>query len=213
MVQYFYDFFKSAFYYQKNAPIVIGEIEMLTKFINFYLKLPENLQTIITGTILRMSKEHKDKLPKKRINVPLIIDYYRKKKNWTIERLMEECVKKDECFSRETYKSIMRRNIVKIKENLTIKDLIDVLEIPTDEDGNIIFNENNYPTPTGLTPITFEKYTDEYKDYIFEFNQASVYHNFNCLNEDNQKAIIYLTRSLYYNQFAPEQFTFQDENT
>ncbi len=185
---------------------------MLTKFKNYYLKLPENLQTIISGTIFRMSKEHHKKLTKRRINVPLIIDYYRKKKNWTTEDLLSECSKRDKSISGETYKSIMKRNIVKVKENPTIQILIDVLEIPTYEDGNIIFNENNYPTPTGLKPITLKKYTNEYKDYIFEHNSGSVYHNFNCLNEDNQKAIIYLTRSLYYNQFAPEQFTFQDED-
>ena len=114
---------------------------MLAEFKKYYIKLPKNLQFIIEHTIQNMKKEHRIKRPKKRIKIPQIINYYRKQKGLTVEKLIEKCNEpySSEIYPINTYKAIIKRNLAKPDNNAMIKRLIEVLDIPTDKNGNIIF--------------------------------------------------------------------------
>ena len=191
---------------------------MLAEFKKYYIKLPKNLQFIIEHTILNMKKEHRIKRPKKRIKIPQIINYYRKQKGLTVEKLIEKCNEpySSEIYPINTYKAIIKRNLAKPDNNAMIKRLIEVLDIPTDKNGNIIFIKEKHNTISinnkkiTCRAILFDRVTKEYFQHIFEFQRNSVFENFLCLEEKNQKAIVFLTRSLYFNQFAPEQFMDDD---
>ena len=95
---------------------------MLEEFIKYYSKLPRNLMVIIETTIRMMKKEHQVKESKKRLDVPGIINYYRKKEGLTVEQLIDKCngTKFEDVYSINTYKAIIKRNVV-VKLNLMMK--------------------------------------------------------------------------------------------
>lgn len=183
---------------------------MLNDFKEYYSKLPENLQNIMQRTIHMMSKNHKILPPKKRINVKEVVDYYRKKKEWSVNHLLalcaENCNEDEKEISSDTYYSIMKRNVVNIKNNKLLKKIIEVLDIPTDNSGNILFIEHDYLSPITKTTHKSPAFTHEYYEYLVEFQNNSVYYNFECLDEKNKRAMTYLAKSLYYNQTCSERF-------
>ena len=181
---------------------------MVKEFKSFYDKLPENLQTIITETIIRMEKTHKKKSTRKIFDIKHIINFYLKQNNMTTKELLELCYEADECFSEDTYKSILKRNLANIQDNQTFKLVSKILKIPSDERGNVYIEYDIPKEEHGANICTHKVYSfsREFYPYLSEFQNNSVYDNFNCLKTKDQKAILYLTQALYYNQTSPELF-------
>lgn len=181
---------------------------MVNEFKSVYLKLPENYKNIITGTILRMDKEHNSPPTHKIFNIKTLIKFYLSKNEMTENDLLDECYKLDKDFSEETYKSILKRNLVNVQDNKTIKLVTKILNIPSDKQGNL-YIEYDIPQEFKIGNIDKQKvypFTSDYYSYISEFQSNSVYDNFSCLPYKNQQAILYLTKALYYNQTSPELF-------
>lgn len=171
---------------------------MFKKFKSVYHKLPKNYQNIISNTIAQMDKKHRRKPTGKKIKIKKVIDFYRRENNMSQKDLLEEC-KKDVTFSEDTYKSILRRNLVKL-DNYTIKLVSKILGIPDD-----------FSVKHKSTEHKSYSFTDDYYYYLMEFQMNSVYDNFQCLSKNNQRAILYLANALYYNQIHPELFLEEDE--
>ena len=205
--------------------------EKTNEFKEAYFRLQKNLQNIINETIRRMSKIHHKEYPKKYLDIPKIIKYYRKKRNLTVEELLSLCSEAGYNISENTYKSIMKRNVVRVRNNETLKALVDVLKIPTNESGSVLYIERFCREIVSADQIKKQKktvklakqdkhikwtiknkklhqilFTSAGSDYILEFQNNSVFSNFNCLDHQNQRAIIFLIKSLYDNQMTPERF-------
>lgn len=181
---------------------------MVKKFKSFYDKLPKNYQRIINGTIIRMKKMHKIKPTRKVFDIKHIINFYLKQNNMTTKELLELCYEADECFSEETYKSILKRNLANIQDNETFKLVSKLLKIPSDERGNV-YIEYDIPKEQQIGNISTHKvysFSSEYYPYLTEFQNNTVYDNFKCLGTEDQRAILYLTQALFYNQTSPELF-------
>lgn len=181
---------------------------MVKEFKSSYDKLSENYQRIINGTITRMKKTHKTKSTRKVFDIKHIINFYLKQNNMTTKELLELCYEADECFSEETYKSILKRNLANIQDNETFKLVSKLLKIPSDERGNV-YIEYDIPKEQQIGNISTHKvypFSSEYYPYLTEFQINTVYDNFKCLGTEDQKAILYLTQALFYNQTSPELF-------
>ncbi len=186
---------------------------MVKEFKSFYDKLPENLQTIITETIIRMEKTHKKKSTRKIFNIKHIINFYLKQNNMTTKELLELCYEADECFSEDTYKSILKRNLANIQDNQTFKLVSKILKIPFDERGNVYieYDISKEPQTGNICTRKVYPFSREYYPYLTEFQRNSIYDNFKCLSTQNQKAILYLTHALFYNQISPELFMHSED--
>lgn len=186
---------------------------MVKEFKSFYDKLSENYQRIINGTITRMKKTHKTKSTRKVFDIKHIINFYLKQNNITTKELLELCYEADECFSEETYKSILKRNLANIQDNETFKLVSKLLKIPYDERGNV-YIEYDIPKEQQIGNISTHKFypfSSEYYPYLTEFQNNTVYDNFKCLGTEDQKAILYLTQALFYNQTSPELFMHSED--
>lgn len=187
---------------------------MVKEFKSFYDKLPENYQKIISGTIAKMKKTHKTKFTRKALDIKHIINFYLKQNNMTTKELLGLCYEADECFSEETYKSILKRNLANIQDNETFKLVSKILKIPSDERGNV-YIEYDIPKEQQIGNISTHKvypFSSEYYPYLTEFQNNTVYDNFKCLGTEDQKAILYLTQALFYNQTSPELFMPSDDD-
>lgn len=118
------------------------------------------------------------------------------------------CYNENSVSIEDTYKSIKRRNLVNEKDNPVIKLIAKLLKIPSDENGNF-YIEFDIPKNLQIGNISKRKvypFTSEYYSYLAEFQTNSIYSNFMCMNKENQQAILYLTKALYYNLQYPELF-------
>lgn len=118
--------------------------------------------------------------------------------------LLKKCKEADECLLEDTYKSMIKRNLANPKDNDTFKLVSKILKIPFDAQGNAYIEYNN------TTHNTYA-FSNEYYSYCTEFQTKSVYENFKCLDKEDQKAVLYLTKSLFYNQTSPELFMHSED--
>lgn len=172
---------------------------MVKEFKSFYDKLPENLQTIITETIIRMEKTHKKKSTRKIFNIKHIINFYLKQNNMTTKELLELCYEADECFSEDTYKSILKRNLANIQDNQTFKLVSKILKIPFDERGNVYieYDISKEPQTGNICTRKVYPFSREYYPYLTEFqrNISTLFNLFTPFNINNN--IICFIRRIY----------------
>jgi|GEM_PF-5722976 hypothetical protein len=165
---------------------------------------------IIAQVIRMMDKTHKFKKPKKIIRVKAIVDYYRKQKGLKQRELIDKLSQNDPAFSEDTYMSILKRNLVNVKDNATMKSIEEVLGISVDSNG-IPYILRKLPD-TGNSSIIDKTeykqyyYTKETSNYMLEFQIDDVYNAFKKLNENNKKAVLYLVHSLNNYTIAPDVF-------
>ena len=187
---------------------------MEKQFQTYYDKLPENYKHIILQTMRRMQKSSNEKPPKKKINLKNTINEYLKRNNMKETELLEKCIDLDIGFSEDTYKSIKKRNIVNISKNETLKIVASILNIPSDENGNL-YIEYEIPEELQIGNINKHRvysYTNEYYSYMTKYDSNSILYSFKHLSKQNQGAITYLTTALYYNISSPELFLPNDIN-
>ena len=171
------------------------------EFEDMYCKLPNNLKYIIDQTLKRMEKTTIGRAPSRAINIKKTINYYRKKNKLTNNVLYDKCMSIDPAFNEDTFKQSLKRGVVDISNNQNIQTVIKVLNIPNvngipyiDNDDMLTKKHKNY------------QFTKEYYSYIAKYQTGSALQSFMNISEKNQKAIIYLTKALYYNERNPELF-------
>ena len=183
---------------------------MNEEFKKSFDKLSSGYKKIIAQTIRKMDKTHKLKKPKKIIRVKAIVDYYRKQQGLKQRELIDKLSQIDSVFSEDTYMSILKRNLANVKDNATMKLIVQVLGIPTDSNG-IPYILRKLPD-TGKSSIIDKTeykqyyYTQETSNYMLEFQIDDVYNAFKKLNENNKKAVLYLVHSLNNYTIAPDVF-------
>ena len=159
--------------------------------------------------VIRMMDKKNEKV-KKFIDIRKLINYYRERKGLTHEQLINEISQIDSTFNENTYYSILKRNLVDIKNNETIKLIVQVLDIPVDSNG--------IPYISRKLPYADENsflYKTEHKDYVFtpealecltKFHQNSIYYGFDMLSEKDKKIILYLVHCFNNYTIAPDVF-------
>lgn len=189
------------------------ESKDIQRFKEFYSKLPENYQSIVSTAILEMEKEHKIEATKKQISIKDVIGFYLKKNKMTQYKLLQLCREIDSGFSEDTYKSMRRRNLANIKDNATFKTVAEVLNIPLDDNGTP-YVEYDIPDGSqtgGISKHRVYPFTSDYYSYVLEFQTNTVFQNFECLSAENRHAAAVLAESLYYNLYCPELFMPSDD--
>lgn len=177
----------------------------MDNFIKIYNELNTNLQRIVAETILRMEKNHKVHLDRKKWKLRPIVKFYAAKAGVTYEQIMGSTGIEDNFF-----KDILKSDRMNIKNNLAVQNIIEFLNIPVDKSGNPYIAKKDIEELYGKEDEDFPekqyRFRDEYYDYIMEFQSNSVYDNFECLSEANKAAVLYLVDALYKNEICPELF-------
>lgn len=195
--------------------------KLLREFSTTFSELPENYKTIVTNTIGYMEKNHKMQTVKKEINLKQLIKHYRKLNDDMSENeLLDKCAELDDCFNEETYKSIVKRNLVKLKDNPTMQTVAQVLGIPFDENGIPYIDKGsknekkklNKSLNEKLIPERIYTLTDEYIKYSNEFQIIGIKESFKLLSINDMRAITYLVKALKENILAPELFYHTEED-